>query len=126
QFRWLAQNRLDEAEDLFKAAVRVNPRSANVVGNYAGFLVARGRLDEALQRVKRARELNHGQKNQLAAELHLYEGVIAKAKGQDDSTALTGLKRLFVDGFEREGWDFSDVLAFAKKRLSRKDQNLYA
>jgi Tfp pilus assembly protein PilF len=125
-FRWMGQDRLEEAEDLFKAALDLALRDANILGNYGGFLVARGRLDEALQHVKRALELNRGEKNQLAAELQLYEGLIAKVKGQDDTIAVTALKRLFVDGFERVGWNFRDVLAFGKKRLSRKDQNFYA
>ncbi|PYP85625.1 MAG: hypothetical protein DMF61_15945 [Blastocatellia bacterium AA13] len=116
----------DEAEKLYRRALELDPNYAIGAGNYTGFLVARGRLDEAAEMATRARALNKGQTNQLAAEIALYSAILSRLKGDDAVEPLEELRRLFKKGFEREAWNFDEVLAVAHVRLSLPEYEMFS
>ena len=116
----------DEAEKLYRRALELDPNYAIGAGNYTGFLVARGRLDEAAEMATRARALNKGQTNQLAAEIALYSAILSRLKGDDAAEPLEELRSLFQKGFERNAWNFDDVLAVAQVRLSLPEYEMFS
>jgi len=125
-FRWQGQGDFEAAEKSFRSALSVDSRNPNVAGNYACFLLARGRLGEAETYVKIARAANHGNTDQLAAELALYDLILAKEKGRDASSALARLRSVFAEDFERVGWNFDDLLGSLRTRVSRQDLLLFS
>ena len=116
----------DDAERLYRRALGLDPDEANGAGNYTGFLVARGRLEEAAEMAKRARGVNKGETNQLAAEIALYSAILSRLKGDDAAEPLEELRSLFQKGFERNAWNFDDVLAVAQVRLSLPEYEMFS
>jgi tetratricopeptide (TPR) repeat protein len=107
----------DEAERLYRHALELDPNDANHSGNFAGFLLARGRTDAATPLVKRAFELNRGEANPLAGELHVYQTVIDVIQGRSCEAALAGLRKLLDTGFERGEWTFEPVFEAWKDKI---------
>ena len=125
-FRWLAQGQHGEAEEMFQSALKLSLRDANVHANYACFLIGRGRFDEAAQHIRQAKHSIGARANALAAEIALYEAVLARLKGKDDSAAIAGLKALFQTEFAREGMHFDELLDFVRKKLPKADHLVFS
>jgi len=88
--------------------------------------LARGRLEEAAERLEQALSLNRGQRTQLAAEVALYRGILARVRNEDDTPALEEIRSLVAKGFQREPWGFDPVLRFFGERASAEDHALYS
>lgn len=115
----------DEAEKYYKEAIDSDESPANASGNYACFLISRGRLAEAADMVEQAKLFND-EVNQLAAELALYTAILERLAGRDDSQPINELRQLFATGFERLFWNFDAMLEFAKNQLSTEDHALFS
>jgi Tfp pilus assembly protein PilF len=115
----------DEAERLYRRVLELDPNRANTTGNFASFHLSQNHIPEAKNLAIRAWQLNASQPNQVAAEIALYRGLIAKFEHRDDALALGRLKSLLTIGFKRLSWSFDSVIAIAKKRLDEADYRLY-
>lgn len=116
----------EEAEPLYLKAIELEPESANNVSNYAAFLFAQGRVDEATRRLEQAETLNCGESTESAVELALYGAIFARVKQEDDTRFIQELRRLFREGFARADWNFDEVLAFTKNKVSKPDYDLFS
>lgn len=116
-FLWHVRNSYIQADWLYRTAYQLNPKSADIAGNYAGFLLCYEQFDEALRFLVLAKALNAGNRNQLTAELALYEMIARKIKGEDNTAAIKELRRVLVAGFSRSKWNFDCVLKVARGRL---------
>lgn len=116
----------EEAEELYCRALELNSENPNNHGNYAAFLLAQGRLDDAYGRLQQAKALNIGQTNQLAAELELYEAILACVRSEDEVPAIEELRTLLLEGFSRGVWNFSNVLAYARANLPSRACDTYS
>jgi protein O-mannosyl-transferase len=116
----------DEAEQFFRKALELDPNDVNNTINYSEFLLKCGRLDEAAKKLERAKSLNDGKKNTLAAILALYAAILARAEHKDDNAAINELQTLLSDGFARTPWIFNQVLAFVKEKLSPQEHELFS
>lgn len=115
----------DEAERLYRRALELDPNDADHIGNFASFHLSQNRITEAKELAIQGWELNANQPDQIAAEIALYLGLIAKFEHLDDTPALGRLKSLLTIGFERGFWTFDPVLTIAKERLDEADYRLY-
>ena len=115
----------DEAERFYRKALELDPNNANNTANYSEFLLRCGRLDEAAKKLERAKSLNDGKKNTLAAILAFYAAILARAEHKDDNAAMNELQTLFSNGFARTPWTFDQVLAFVKEKLSPRITNCF-
>jgi tetratricopeptide (TPR) repeat protein len=115
----------DASERMFKRAIELDPQDAEYVGNYAEFLVDRGRLEEAAEALDRAESLNEGTVNEDAASFEFLRGILACVNGEDDTPAINAVGRLFNAGFARSGWTYNDVLSFAQDKTTAEDYALY-
>jgi hypothetical protein len=102
------------------------PDNAAIVANLASFNLARGKISEAKEMAGRAWPLCAKDRGQAAAEVALCRGLISRIEQRDDEPALGRLKAMFLNGFQREGSSFDDVLAMAADKLSADDNRLYA
>ncbi len=125
-FQWQVRHKHKEAERLYRKALRLDSRIAAHTCNYAGLLLTRKRLDEATEKLERARLLNGGKEDQVAAEATLYAAILARVRQQDDTTEINRLKVLLSKGFDRSPWSFDDLLSFARKNVPAKDYTLYS
>jgi Tfp pilus assembly protein PilF len=116
-FLWHIRGSYIQADWLYRTAYQLSPKSAEIAGNYAGFLLCYERLDDVLRFIDLAKSLNAGEKNQLAAELALYEAIARKANGRDNHATIRELESLLARGFRRSKWSFDCVLAVARARL---------
>jgi len=119
------RRKFDEAEAYYKELIDCDEPLPNALGNYACFLLAQGRLEEAANMVEQA-SLYNDEVNQLTAELALYNAVLERIAGRDDSQAIDELKQLFATGFERLFWNFDAVMEFVQSRLTAEDHALYS
>jgi len=124
-FMWLELDDHDKAEKLYKKAHKLDPKYAYALGDFAAFLLARGRIDKATKRLKRANSLNDGKKNQLAAELALYSGILARMNREDDKLETDELRKWSSDGFARLDWSLCKVLKSVRTKLSPADHDFY-
>jgi len=120
------RKRHEEAEVLHRHTLELAPDHAAVMGNYAAFLLARGKISEAKDLAGRAWLLCASEGTQTAAEVALYRGLMSRIEKNDDSPALGRLKTLLTSGFGRGAWSFDDVLAAAADKLSEDEKRLYA
>ncbi len=97
----------------------------NNTANFAGFLVARGNLDEAERQILEAWELCYNKPSQATAEVAFYRCIWLKMQSKADAVPLGYLKQLFVVGYERGEWWFDDVLRRLKKGISSRDFQFY-
>ncbi|MBF0151894.1 MAG: hypothetical protein HQL84_17905 [Magnetococcales bacterium] len=102
----------DLAEQLYQRAIAADPKNANILGNYAGFLLARKRKAEGLERLQAAFGLRLPQQRSLHLELLYYATIHAPDRYPE---ALSTLKRLIVDGVRSPGWDLSGHVAIARE-----------
>lgn len=92
----------DEAEQHYKKALAADPDNANNNGNYAGFLLAEGRMAEAVPFLQRA-EKNADNKD-LELELHFYRLAHFPETAQASREAIHDL---LGQGERSPGWDLS-------------------
>lgn len=115
----------DEAEKLYRRAVKLDPNHADYTGNFGEFLIARRRVPEAWQYLARAWELNGGEVRDSAAEICFNWWLGRRLMAEDDSAGLGRLKTLLEAGFLRQPWTFDDVLETAAKELSDEEMAFY-
>jgi protein O-mannosyl-transferase len=126
RFQWWAKHDFENAENLFKKAISIDHSDTNNMANLACLLLSRGRVEDAKAYVDRAKRVHGAQKDQVAAELDLYSAVIARVRHQNDLPSIERLKSLLLNGFERGGWDFKNLLDFVREVLSPADFALYS
>lgn len=97
------------------------------MGNFAGFLVAQGKIQEAELHAAKAWALNctHIQ-SQRSAEVAFYRGIIAATTGHNDVPALGRLRTLLGIGFSRFPWSFDDVFLGVGENLPKEKRELYS
>lgn len=78
----------DQAETLWKKAIALCPTYAGVHYQYADFLIDRSRVDESVEELKRAVELNPGDQRR-----ERLEAKVAIARGHKDPTVQDRLRR---------------------------------
>ncbi len=100
----------DGADRHYKKALEVDPDHANVNGNYAAFLLARGRSAEAKPFLEIA-EKNCDNKS-LELELHFYR--LAHFPETAD-VSRKAIEKLLEEGVRSPGWDFSQNIEQAEK-----------
>ncbi len=115
----------DEAERLYRKALELDPKHALHSVNYAEFLLAQGRLDESAAKLAKARILNDGQTNQLAAVIALHSAILAGASSKDDTQPLEELRHILSAGFSRGSWTFENVLGYLNENVAPEDYALY-
>ncbi|MDP2719052.1 MAG: tetratricopeptide repeat protein, partial [Dehalococcoidia bacterium] len=116
----------DEAEGLYKKALELDPGNANTTGNYSELLLTQGRFDECLEYFRRAWKLNGSGNNQLTGVFLFFWCLVNRFIGSNDSPGLSRLKWLLNTDFERPDWNFDQVLAFTKTRISPDEFAFYA
>ncbi|MFH0963219.1 MAG: tetratricopeptide repeat protein [Planctomycetota bacterium] len=124
-FMWHVRKDYGEAERLYRRALELDPNDASYVANHAGFLLTRGRLEDAKAKIARAWLLTEGEQRQLPAELCLYWCWAAKHDNREDTPGLARLKSLVSLGFQRDPWDFDEVLAASAEHLSPEERQFY-
>ena len=96
-------------------ALEADPKHANNLGNYAGFLLGCGRHEEGLAVLDRALAAEGLSENpELPAECWFYSLVHRPPEKQTE--ALKGLKAVLSAGGRSPGWDLGPHLAQAKAR----------
>lgn len=104
-----------DAEKYFQKSLGLR-KNADYVGNYAGLLIAVGRLDDAEKQLALVRIL--GEKSaELQAELAFYEAVVAVARGRSDREPLEKIKTIQATDYERGDWNFDAVLRFVEREF---------
>jgi len=116
----------DEADRLYQKALALDPKNLVHTANYAEFALKLGRFDVARQKLKQSKLLNAEGKNELAAVLAFYSAVLARATHEDEAPAIEELRALLSVGFKRSGWNFDELLAFIREKLSTKDHALFS
>ncbi|MBF0178046.1 MAG: hypothetical protein HQL63_14550 [Magnetococcales bacterium] len=111
-FMQTVRQNMERAEELYRRALDADPRDANNHGNFAGLLLARGRREEGLARLRAALDLAPGGQ-ELQVELRYYALVHAP---DDHPRALAELKALIGSGARSPGWDLTDHVAWAKQQ----------
>lgn len=124
-FLWQV-GRYIEPDELFRKALRLDPDDPSVAGNYGGFLLSYEQLDEATKNIERAKSLNRGERNQLAAELAFYEAILLQVEKQDATSKIQDLEKLLLGRFVRHRWRFEPVLAYLRKSLSAADYDRFS
>lgn len=114
----------DEAERLYSRALQLDPRSPHA-GNFAGFLLARGRLKEASEAATKAWDLVGHTPDQTAAEVAFYRALISAMEGRDDIKAIGRLKTILSGDFPRATGSFEEVLNAAREKLSDNRKKFY-
>jgi tetratricopeptide (TPR) repeat protein len=114
-----------EAEKLYRKAIELDPGNANNIGNFAGFLLARGRVAEARSEADGAWEANAGSIEQVAVEVALYQALMAAAEHRDEDPAIGRLKFVISHGYERLTWCFDDMLAAVNDVLTPGQRTFY-
>ena len=99
--------KLDQASEKFQAAQVTNPPYPGLYLNWARLLQRQGRLDAALQQVKRLATFPR-----TAAQGHLWLAALAKAQGQADvskqelsQAALSQTDSVLIVNSTQPGWD---------------------
>lgn len=103
------------AEEFYLRAISSDPSNANNIGNYAGHLLGEGRIEDGIKFLKMAFEkIDKRSPAGLALECWMYAYCCGDPLNRAE--ALSNLKQLALDkGIRTEDWDFSPIIATAKK-----------
>lgn len=124
-FAWflhVVRKNYSEAERLYRLAMKLDSMNGIPFGNFAGFLIAQGRIDEATELLTKAESLNQTQKDeQLAAELLLYRCAIQHLQKEDSTNSIAALRQHLAQGFERGEWSFDFLWGSVEQNLDPLD-----
>ena len=107
-FEALRAGRIQEASQLFAAAIRLNPENVSAVVGEGEVLLAQGRLDDARERLSRVRKVDPSN----------YDAALALAAVAIKQESLTEAKELLKSIFERKP-PISDSRALARAHRIR-------
>lgn len=113
-----------EAERLFRKALELDPEHAPTKVNFAQFLGATDRIDEAYEIATGAWELLDNVPHDAHAETAFTRWLLDRASGRSGTPALGRLKTVLLAGFERSPWSFDALLAALTPKLVDEDQTL--
>jgi tetratricopeptide (TPR) repeat protein len=99
-----------EAERLYLKALKLDPNDVTHTLNFAEFLGAAGRFDEARERISRAWELLAKEPSSNTAVATFTRWLFDRASAQDGLPALARLKKILQTGFTRGTWTFDHLL----------------
>lgn len=103
----------DRAEELYDRAVSAAPEDANILANYGGFLLARGRADEGWEKVRAAqRAAQIPAERPILLELEFYGFVHGGAT--ERMAALLAMREMVAEGVRSPGFDLSAHCAHAQ------------
>jgi tetratricopeptide (TPR) repeat protein len=113
-----------EAEQLYRRALEVDPARIPNIVNFAQFLGARERIDEANEIAVRAWHLFDEVPKDAHAEIALTRWLLDRASGRNGASALGRLKTVLQAGFKRSPWSFDELLAALTPKLVGDDRTL--
>ncbi|WP_287128784.1 SIR2 family protein [Candidatus Cyanaurora vandensis] len=94
----------EEAERYYRRALEIDANNANHLGNYAGFLLSKGRTEEGLSILDRALNAPEiASSPALLVECWFYS--LAHGKPEKRRQALYNLKQALVEGKRSPGWN---------------------
>jgi tetratricopeptide (TPR) repeat protein len=114
-FLHIIRKEFSRAEEYYRKAVELNPKHANTLGNYAGFLLSRGKIKDGLSYLERVLpSLNDPQTpSGLAAECWFYAFTHRPTEGRGE--ALRNLKRILQSGDRSPNWNLAPNIDQARK-----------
>jgi hypothetical protein len=104
--------------------LKLDPNDANNTGNFAQFLGARGRLDEAYHLAIRAWQLLDKVPSSNHADIAFTRWLLDRASGRDGTPALGRLKTALQTSFIRGTWSFDELLTTLGRDLAQDEQAL--
>jgi tetratricopeptide (TPR) repeat protein len=119
-----ARKEYDEAEDLYRKALEIEPNLTFNRVNFAQFLAAMDRLDEARALSESVWSSIEGVPNSAHAELAFTRWLLARVSGLDGTPALGRLKACFQAGFKRGRWTFDHLLTTLLPRCPEAERTL--
>jgi tetratricopeptide (TPR) repeat protein len=125
-FLWEVRGRAKEAEALFRRALDQAPSDASNVANFAEFLLIHGRNEEADEYLRKARRLDATSGRANTGAIRILQGVLARVKGEDDSSYIEQLRTTFSENITPVHWNFENLLAFVRTHVSPADHALYS
>ncbi len=109
------------AEAYYQRAIDADPKDADWLGNYGQFLLGRGRVDDALIRLRDA-WANHNESHVgNTAELAYCLWLGTFLAGADEPAWEQTFKHFIERGFPRHVWNFDAILKVAKNMLKSLD-----
>lgn len=123
---WIIRGNHSEAEKHYLKALNLDSDDIDYNSNYTAFLLSEGRHDEATKRLEFTKSLAIKNNSQTKAEIALYDAILTKANGLDDTQLLADIRALLLQGFDRGYWDFDKVLTHTKTILSHQEFSIYS
>jgi tetratricopeptide (TPR) repeat protein len=114
----------NEAGRLYQKALDLDATDGNRACNYAQFLGARNRIEEAKGYAERAWELLNSEPSQTHAEIAFTRWLLDRASGLDGLSGLGRLRTLLNGGFNRSEWTFDQLLATLVPQLPKGERAL--
>jgi len=112
-----------DAEKYYKMSADTDP-TLNSLGNYAQFLVAQRRFDEAREVLRRSLPFLKGDSTQTAAEVIFAEWLLERIAGLNGGDSLQRLREVVEKGFSTSDWTFDGMLAAARGLLTEDERIL--
>jgi tetratricopeptide (TPR) repeat protein len=114
----------EEAERLYRRALEIDPNDGRLAGNFAQFLAASNRFDEAKELSLLAWRLLRGWPGSHSARVAFIRWLLDRVAGGPGLDSLGQLKTILDGGFRRDIWSFDDLLAAVTPHLADNDQAL--
>ncbi len=102
----------DRAEEYYKRSLEADPNHANNLGNYSGFLLGYGRMEEGFEYLEKAKKI--AEKKALILECLYYEYAHTK-DAEKRKKSLEEIRKMIEAGDRSPGWDLSMNVERAKK-----------
>jgi Tfp pilus assembly protein PilF len=123
-FSYRVRGNVVQAERLFDRALVLEPDRVNIHANYAQFLVACGRNDEARVWATTAWALLPFRRSQAGAEVALMRWLLERSADRSGAVPLGHLRDIIDANFERTKWSFDAELKAALPKLPESERPL--